>query len=69
MDDNDEDDVNKDKLFRDYDTVLKESAILTTFGGVLFGFLLNISIRGANQLIFSEKISVAICFLFMFFTE
>jgi len=50
MDDNNEDDVNKDKLFRDYDTVLKESAILTTFGGVLFGFLLNISIRGANQL-------------------
>jgi len=46
MDDNDE----EDKLFRDYDTVLKESAILTTFGGVLFGFLLNISIRGANQL-------------------
>src|SRR5437588_12111318 len=41
---------------RDYDTVLKESAILTTFGGVLFGFLLNISIRGANQLIYSEKI-------------
>src|SRR5947209_20472077 len=56
MDDNDEDDVNKDKLFRDYDTVLKESAILTTFGGVLFGFLLNISIRNANQLIYSEKI-------------
>ena len=52
MDDNDE----EDKLFRDYDTVLKESAILTTFGGVLFGFLLNISIRGADQLIYSEKI-------------
>ena len=52
----DEDDVKKDRLFRDYDTVLKESAILTTFGGVLFGFLLNISIRGANQLIYPEKI-------------
>src|SRR5437870_10107691 len=52
MDDNDE----EDKLFRDYDTVLKESTILTTFGGVLFGFLLNISIRGANQLIYIEKI-------------
>jgi hypothetical protein len=33
----------------DYDTVLKESAILTTFDGVLFDFLLNISIRGTNQ--------------------
>jgi Family of unknown function (DUF6328) len=52
----DEDDVKKDRLFRDYDTVLKESAVLTTFGGVLFGFLLNISIRGANQLSYLEKI-------------
>lgn len=46
----------KDRLLRDYDTVLKESAILTSFGGILFGFLLNISIRGTNQLIFQEKI-------------
>ena len=52
----DEDEVKKDRLFRDYDTVLKESAVLTTFGGVLFGFLLNISIRGANQLLYLEKI-------------
>lgn len=46
----------KDRLLRDYDTVLKESAILTSFGGILFGFLLNISVRGTNQLIFQEKI-------------
>jgi len=52
----DEDDVKKDRLSRDYDTVLKESAVLTTFGGVLFGFLLNISIRGANQLSYLERI-------------
>ena len=52
----DDDDVKKDSLSRDYDTVLKESTILTTFGGVLFGFLLKISIRGANQLIYTEKI-------------
>jgi len=51
----DEDDVKKDRLSRDYDTVLKESAVLTTFGGVLFGFLLNISIRGANQLSYLER--------------
>ena len=43
----DEDEIKKDRLFRDYDTVLKESAVLTTFGGVLFGFLLNISVRAA----------------------
>ena len=52
----DDNNVNKDRLYRDYDTVLKESAILTTFGGFLFGFLLNISIRGANQLIYPEKV-------------
>jgi hypothetical protein len=52
----DEGNVKKDRLFRDYDTVLKESAVLTTFGGVLFGFLLNISIRGASQLSYLEKI-------------
>ena len=52
----DEDEIKKDRLFRDYDTVLKESAVLTTFGGVMFGFLLNISIRGSNQLAYLEKI-------------
>jgi hypothetical protein len=52
----DEDEIKKDRLFRDYDTVLKESAVLTTFGGVLFGFLLNISIRGANHLSYLERI-------------
>lgn len=52
----DENDAKKDRLSRDYDTILKESAILTTFCGVLFGFLLNISIRGSNQLIYPEKV-------------
>ena len=52
----DEGDSSRDRLLRDYDTVLKESTLLTTFGGILFGFLLNISIRGTNQLIFPEKI-------------
>jgi len=40
----DEDEIKKDRLFRDYDTVLKESAVLTTFDGVLFGFLLKVQI-------------------------
>ena len=52
----DKEDSSKDRLIRDYDIVLKESTLLTTFGGVLFGFLLNIAIRGANQLIYPEKI-------------
>jgi ABC-type uncharacterized transport system permease subunit len=54
--DEDKEDSSKDRLLRDYDTVLKESTLLTTFGGVLFGFLLNISIRNTNQLTYPEKI-------------
>lgn len=34
-----------DRLTRRYDTILKESALLTTFSGILFGFLLNISVN------------------------
>jgi hypothetical protein len=62
----DEDDVKKDRLFRDYDTVLKESAVLTTFGGVLFGFLLNISIRGANQLSYRPNIVQSRVYILLF---
>lgn len=34
-----------DRLIQRYDTILKESALLTTFSGILFGFLLNISVN------------------------
>ena len=49
VDEPDEDDKDDgkttDRLLRDYDAVLRESALLTTFSGILFGFLLNISIN------------------------
>lgn len=48
--------MSEDRLSGDYNTILKESTILTSFGGILFGFLLNISVRGANQLIYPEKV-------------
>jgi hypothetical protein len=35
----------KDDLVKDYDAVMRESALLTTASGFLFGFLLNISIN------------------------
>src|ERR671929_1185023 len=35
----------KDDLVKDYDAVIRESALLTTVSGFLFGFLLNISIN------------------------
>lgn len=42
------DDSNKetrDELLRDYNSILRECAVLTTFSGILFGFLLNISVN------------------------
>jgi len=41
-----DEDVNKenDRLIQHYDTILKESALLA-FAGILFGFLLQISIN------------------------
>jgi Family of unknown function (DUF6328) len=35
----------RDRLTQDYDTIVKESSVLTSAGGILFGFLLNISIN------------------------
>ena len=35
----------KDDLVKDYDAIIRESALLTTASGFLFGFLLNISIN------------------------
>jgi hypothetical protein len=46
VDHNDDDATRKeDRISQDYDTILKESALLTIFAGILFGFLLEISIN------------------------
>jgi hypothetical protein len=50
----------RDSLVKDYGTVLRESALLTTFSGLLFGFLLNISILSAKQFPFSYRIIILI---------
>lgn len=41
-----------DRLIQRYDTILKESALLTTFSGILFGFLLRISGMGLSGIVF-----------------
>jgi hypothetical protein len=41
-----------DNLLKDYDSILKEAALLTTFTGILFGFLLNISVTSSSILAF-----------------
>lgn len=48
----------KDRLIRDYDTVVRECALLTTFGGILFGFLLNISINNPESFSLINKITL-----------
>jgi hypothetical protein len=49
----------KDRLGRDidqhYDTILKESTLLATFAGILFGFLLQISINTPRYFTFFDK--------------
>jgi hypothetical protein len=46
----------RDDLIDDYDSVLRESALLTTVAGILFGFLLNISVNPQIILPVSVKI-------------
>jgi len=43
-----------------YDTILKESASLTTFSGILFGFILNISINPPMSFSYIDKVLLLI---------
>ena len=43
-----------------YDTILKESAALTSFSGILFGFILNISINPPITFSYTDKILLLI---------
>jgi hypothetical protein len=55
-----DDDSARDRLVQDYGTVLRESAVLTTFAGILFGFLFNTSVSAPESLIFADRISLLI---------
>ena len=59
-DNNDKEKKRKDDLVKDYGAVLRESAILTSFSGFLFGFLLNISISSSASFILIDKIILLI---------
>ncbi len=50
----------EDKLVQRYDTILKESALLSTFSGILFGFLLNMAINVPNNFAFIDSITLII---------
>jgi hypothetical protein len=49
-----------DRLLRDYDSIVKESALLTSFSGILFGFLLNISVSPPDEFSFTENFTLLV---------
>ena len=57
---NNDDKAPKDKLTPDSGSVIRESAVLTTFSAFLFGFLLNISINPSKSFILIDKIELLI---------
>ena len=50
----------EDRLIRGYDTIVRESALLTTTGGILFGFLLDISINTPEGFYSINKITLLV---------
>jgi len=50
----------EDRLILGYDTIVRESALLTTTGGILFGFLLDISINPPESFSPINKITLLI---------
>ena len=64
----------KDDIVEDYDSILRESSVLTSVSGIIFGFLLNISINSPDGFTTEEStilmialysISFAISFFIM----
>jgi Family of unknown function (DUF6328) len=50
----------EDRLILGYDTIVRESALLTTTGGILFGFLLDISINSQESFTSINRITLLI---------
>ncbi len=48
---------NSKDISSSYDTILKESAALVTFSGILFEFILNISINPPDTFSYIDKFS------------
>ena len=51
---------NKDRLIEDYDSVLRESALMTTVAGIVFGFILNISVNPPQDFDLIDKVILTI---------
>ena len=50
----------KDDIIHDYDSVLKESGVLTSVSGIISGFLLNISINPPDGFTIEDTIILMI---------
>ena len=50
----------KDDIIHDYDSVLKESSVLTSVSGIVFGFLLSISITPPDGFAIEDSIILMI---------
>lgn len=50
----------KGDIIEDYDSVLRESSVLTSVSGIIFGFLLNISINSPDGFTTEESIILMI---------
>ncbi|HXT84769.1 MAG TPA: hypothetical protein VN704_10655 [Verrucomicrobiae bacterium] len=59
-DNNKKNPTDNDKLINNYDTILKESATLTTFSEISFGFMLQISINSPHSFGFFHKLLIMI---------
>ncbi|HXX06411.1 MAG TPA: DUF6328 family protein [Candidatus Bathyarchaeia archaeon] len=57
---NNDDKTPKDRLTPDYGSLIRESAVLTTFSVFLFGFLLNMSINSSKSFVILDKIILLI---------
>lgn len=53
-------DKDSDRLLKDYDSIIRESSLLTTFSGFLFGFLLNISVTAPEELSIINRITLLV---------
>lgn len=56
----DKDEGDPDKLLAGYDSIIRESALLTTFSGFLFGFLLNISVLVSGRFSLANQITLLV---------
>jgi hypothetical protein len=58
--DKDKEKEEEDRLILGYGTIVRESALLTTTGGILFGFLLNISISSSESFSLINRITLLV---------